>query len=203
MISRKVYKSISISWLCISSGLYTIILRVLLHLNGIQFGRGIRTYRAVPKLRISIKSGNICLGDNILFNNYNDVSWYCKTMIQVKEGASFSMGDYSGMNGVLVYCSNCIIIGKHVKIGGGTRIIDTDFHNLNWQKRQTGDTDIAKSAPIIIKDDVFVGTNCIILKGVTIGERSIVAAGSVVTKDIPSDSIAAGNPAQIIRSVQR
>lgn len=51
----------------------------------------------------------------------------------------------------------------------------------------------------MIGDDVFIGTNCIILKGVTIGARSIIAAGSVVTKSIPADCIAGGNPAKIIR----
>lgn len=55
------------------------------------------------------------------------------------------------------------------------------------------------SSPIIIEDDVFIGMNCLILKGVTIGARSIIAAGSVVTKSIPSDCIAAGNPAKVIK----
>ena len=52
---------------------------------------------------------------------------------------------------------------------------------------------------IIIGDDVLIGTNCIVLKGVRIGARSIIGAGSIVTKDIPSDCIAAGNPAKVIK----
>lgn len=61
------------------------------------------------------------------------------------------------------------------------------------------DSATANSAPIIIEDDVMIGTRCIILKGVIIGARSIIAAGSVVTKSIPADCIAAGNPAKVIK----
>lgn len=60
----------------------------------------------------------------------------------------------------------------------------------------------AASAPIVIEDDVLIGTRCIILKGVTIGARSIIAAGSVVTKSIPADCIAGGNPAKVIRRME-
>lgn len=55
---------------------------------------------------------------------------------------------------------------------------------------------------IVIEDDVMIGVNCIILKGVTIGSRSIVAAGSVVTKSFPSDCIIGGNPAKLIRKLE-
>lgn len=56
---------------------------------------------------------------------------------------------------------------------------------------------------IIIEDDVLIGTNCIVLKGVHIGARSIIGAGSIVTKDIPSDCIAAGNPAIVIKNLKQ
>lgn len=63
------------------------------------------------------------------------------------------------------------------------------------------DTGIAASAPIVIEDDVLIGTRCIILKGVTIGARSIIAAGSVVTKSIPADCIAGSNPCKVIKQL--
>ena len=62
---------------------------------------------------------------------------------------------------------------------------------------------IAFDKEIIIEDDVLIGTNCIVLKGVRIGARSIIGAGSIVTKDIPSDCIAAGNPAIIIKNLKQ
>ena len=59
-----------------------------------------------------------------------------------------------------------------------------------------------KSAPVVIEDDVWVGAHCIILKGVTIGARSIIGAGSVVTKSIPADRVAAGNPCRVIKNLK-
>ena len=59
-----------------------------------------------------------------------------------------------------------------------------------------------KSAPVVIEDDVWVGAHCIILKGVTIGARSIIGAGSVVTKSIPADCVAAGNPCKVIKNLK-
>lgn len=61
------------------------------------------------------------------------------------------------------------------------------------------DSRYARSAPIVIEDDVLIGTGCIVLKGVTIGARSVIGAGSVVTRSIPEDSIAAGNPCKVIQ----
>ena len=58
-----------------------------------------------------------------------------------------------------------------------------------------------KDSPIKIEDDVLIGANSIILKGVTIGKRTIIGAGSVVTKSIPSDCVAAGNPCRVIKSL--
>ena len=79
---------------------------------------------------------------------------------------------------------------------------DTYSHNLNYIVRRGQWTDWGVSKPIVIEDDVMIGVNCIILKGVTIGSRSIVAAGSVVTKSFPSDCIIGGNPAKLIRKLE-
>lgn len=83
----------------------------------------------------------------------------------------------------------------------GTIILDSDAHSLNFLHRRDGVVDMANriDKEIIIEDDVLIGTNCIVLKGVRIGARSIIGAGSIVTKDIPSDCIAAGNPAKVIK----
>lgn len=95
-----------------------------------------------------------------------------------------------------------ITIGKQVNIGAGTMIFDTDFHSLSWEDRADG-TDIEKkvSKPVVIHDLVFIGADCIILKGVEIGEKSIIGAGSVVSRDVPAGEIWAGNPAQFIKRI--
>ena len=83
---------------------------------------------------------------------------------------------------------------------GGTFVYTTDFHSLNKDIRKTSDDlKSRKCAPVIIENDVFIGAHCIILKGVTIGEGSIIGAGSVVTKSVPAGEIWAGNPAHFIR----
>jgi acetyltransferase-like isoleucine patch superfamily enzyme len=91
--------------------------------------------------------------------------------------------------------------------------MDSDTHPLDYLKRRRNyactrqnmsERELAElnpSAPIVIEDDVWIGARCQILKGVTIGARSVIAAGSVVTKDIPSDVVAGGVPCRVIRNL--
>lgn len=92
-----------------------------------------------------------------------------------------------------------IRIGSKVLIGPGTGIF-TAIHPIDPEVRSTG---VEKAKPITIEDQVWIGGNATILPGVTIGEGSIIGAGSVVTKDIPEMSIVAGNPAKIIRKINK
>ena len=87
-------------------------------------------------------------------------------------------------------------------------IYDTDAHPIDYMARRglkkvdlNNPRTFVQSAPVTIEDDVWIGANCIILKGVTIGARSVIGAGSVVTKSIPADCIAAGNPCRIVKSL--
>jgi acetyltransferase-like isoleucine patch superfamily enzyme len=106
--------------------------------------------------------------------------------------AILEIGDNFGMTGGTLCAAEMIRIGNNVAIGANSTVIDTDFHPLNSELRRV-DPQGAKSAPIIIEDDVFIGMNCLILKGVTLGKGSVIGAGSVVTKNIPPGVIAAGN----------
>jgi acetyltransferase-like isoleucine patch superfamily enzyme len=110
------------------------------------------------------------------------------------------IGDHVGITGSSIVCFDHISIGNNVLIGPGCSIIDTDGHSINPDERRTG---FSISSPIIIEDDVFIGTKCIILKGVRIGEGSIIAAGSVVMDSVPSFTVVAGNPAQKYRRKKR
>jgi len=91
-----------------------------------------------------------------------------------------------------------ISIGKNVLIGINCSIIDNDGHNLDIDKRNSYDI---RSESIHIDENVFLGDNVTILKGVTIGKNSVIGNGSIVTKDIPENVIAAGNPARVIRNL--
>jgi acetyltransferase-like isoleucine patch superfamily enzyme len=115
-----------------------------------------------------------------------------------RANAMLIIGDDFGMTGGSLVVDERITIGHRVWVGANTIISDTDFHPIDPDIRRLRPLD-AKTAPITIEDDVFIGMNSLILKGVTLGERSIVGAGSVVTRDVPPQALVAGNPARIIR----
>lgn len=90
-----------------------------------------------------------------------------------------------------------ITISDHVLIGVNCSITDSDGHHLEPGKRNT----VPESRPVFIAENVFLGNNVTVLKGVTIGRNSVIGSGSVVTRDIPENVIAAGNPAIVIRNL--
>lgn len=126
----------------------------------------------------------------------------CSKVI-VKQGASLTIGSYVGISNVCIHCHESVTIGDHVNIGAGTMIFDTDFHSLDWNHRKSHtDIENRKTKPVRIGELVFIGANCIILKGAEIGDKSIIGAGSVVACKIPAGEIWAGNPAKFIKKIQ-
>ncbi|MEM6526956.1 MAG: acyltransferase [Chloroflexota bacterium] len=117
-----------------------------------------------------------------------------------RPGAELTIGDHFGMTGGSVVCEEGITIGDRVVVGCNTIIADTDFHPLQPDVRREHPIDGA-TAPVTIGNDVFIGMNALILKGVTLGNGCVVGAGSVVTKDVPPGAIVGGNPARVIRYV--
>jgi len=106
-------------------------------------------------------------------------------------GASIVIGDDSFLNQrTMITCKRSVVIGAHCSIGWDVWITDTDYHRLN-----DGD-DIS---PVSIGDRVWIGAKAMILKGVTVGAGAVIAAGSVVTRDVPERALVAGNPATVIR----
>ena len=110
-----------------------------------------------------------------------------------------SVGDFTLLNGALVMAEERIEIGSHCLISWNVGIADSDFHPLEPAQRLIDAQALApfykdrpprpklRTAPVIIADNVWIGMNAIILKGVTIGENSVVAAGAVVTKSVPAE----------------
>ena len=201
-IIRLLYKSVQYGNVLLKAKVCLMRFKLSLKLNKVYYGQGLRCFNSVPALQINRNSKIVSFGNNVMFNSYTDQSWNSKCKLIVLANATLTIGDNSGMNGAMIYCSKQVVIGNHVKIGGGTRISDSNHHSLDYKIRRTSeDSKNAKSAPVIIGDDVFIGANCYIGKGVTIGDRSIVAAGSVVVKSIPSDEIWGGNPAKFIKKI--
>jgi len=88
-------------------------------------------------------------------------------------------------------------------IGANAKIFDHDFHPVATElRRLPNDSDYTATKPVVLEDDAFIGAESLILKGVTIGKGSIVAAGAVVTKSVPPGEIWGGNPARFLRKVE-
>lgn len=120
----------------------------------------------------------------------------------LRPGASIRIGGSTGLSGAVLCAANSITIGRECLIGADVVIADTDFHPTSAVNRRfNNDPADILSRAVVVEDNVFIGTRSIILKGVSIGRNSIVGAGSVVTRSIPADSIAAGNPARVIGCV--
>lgn len=180
--------------------------RMKLKFLHIQYGKNFRMFN-----NIYIQLGNnskVVVGDNFTFSSgagHNPLARNIKGEIKLENNAQLIVGDNVGISSACLWIYKSLIIGSRSKIGGDCIIIDSDAHSLNYLERRNGETDRprAKSKGIVIEEDVLIGARCIILKGVTIGARSIVGAGSVVTKDIPADCIAAGNPAKVIKIINQ
>lgn len=163
-------------------------------------------YFNFPKINgklIIFNKGKCSFGKNLSFNSTitsNLAGLYKPCTIYVLRKGVLIIGDNTGFSGVSIYCTNSIVIGNYCNIGVNVAIWDTDFHPLNYIERRVT-IESAKNLPIVIGNDVFIGANSIILKGVTIGDRSIIGAGSVVTRNIPSNEVWAGNPAKFINSI--
>lgn len=128
----------------------------------------------------------------------NPIASNLQADVYVEPGATLTIGNNLGMSSIRLWIHESAWIGNNVKIGGCVLITDTDAHPMDYMARRSSNEG-TKSAPVVIEDDVWVGAHCIILKGVTIGARSIIGAGSVVTKSIPTDCVAAGNPCKVIK----
>jgi acetyltransferase-like isoleucine patch superfamily enzyme len=150
----------------------------------------------------------IQLGENVTINARfltNTVGLANPCLLECLKDGKIKVGNNSGMSSAIISSRSSITIGDNVNIGGNVRVFDHDFHSINYIHRRRGGEDLqnVKSAPVLIEDDVFIGTNAIILKGVHIGARSIIAAGSVVSlKQIPPDTIVGGNPARVISHIK-
>ena len=161
--------------------------------------------RGIPFIRVN-KASTIKIGKHFIINNgerYNSIGRQEKCVFSIRANAELSIGDYVGISSSTIFCNKEVSIGNNVKIGGNTCIYDTDFHSLDYEQRRTKYEDVTntRSKAVRIGNDVFIGAHTTILKGVTIGDRSIVGAGSVVTKSIPSDEVWGGNPAVYIKHI--
>src|ERR1041385_6835604 len=174
----------------------------------VEFGEGFycETAQIFRKFR-SKKPGSVVIGKH--------VSCYAGCSFAIGENGHCTIGDFTLLNGALIMVEENIEIGSHCLVSWNVGIADSDFHPLEPAQRLIDAQALApyftdrparpklKTAPVKIADNVWIGMNAVILKGVTIGENSVVAAGSVVTKNVEANSVVAGNPAIVVKQFQK
>lgn len=146
--------------------------------------------------------GRMHIGSNVVINSGdypNPVGTSLTKLYTQNSSSIIHIGNNVGISSALIFADNEIRIEDNVLIGAETMIVDNDFHGLAYRE-DVGRSETKKGKKILIKEGAFIGTRCLVLKGVTIGKGAVVGAGSVVTRDIPDGEIWAGNPARFIRN---
>ncbi|GAB4555845.1 MAG: DapH/DapD/GlmU-related protein [Anaerolineae bacterium] len=177
--------------------------RLYFALAGVTWGKRWSIY-GVP-LILRHRGSHIRIGDGLTLR-----SWYASNPLGVsrrtilctwQREAQLNLGHGVGMTGAVIVAQTRVDIGDRVWIGANSTIIDTDFHPLAPELRQTAPS-AGLSRPVMIEEDVFIGMNAIILKGSHVGAGAVIGAGAVVSGDVPARMIVAGNPAQIVGEVR-
>lgn len=169
--------------------------------SGLNLKEGI-LFKGIPYI-FMYKDTRISIGKNTTINSSNweyhiNMFTKCKLFTD-KKGASISIGDNCRIHGTCIHAYTSISIGNNCLIAANTQIIDGNGHELSFDNpaNRIETTDTGK--PIVIKDNVWIATNCIILGGTTIGEGTVITANSVVKGNIPDRCLYGGNPAKLIR----
>jgi acetyltransferase-like isoleucine patch superfamily enzyme len=172
--------------------------KVLIHINSRIYSSSKVYNLSEKKELINIDENTHIKGELLIF----------KFGGEIKIGANCYIGE-----GTRIWSAENIEIGNNVLVSHNVNIIDTNSHEIDHQERSEGYISLLKnghaktqgsiiSKSILIKNYAWINFNAVILKGVTIGEGAIVAAGSVVTKDVPDFTMVAGNPAKIIKQLK-
>ncbi len=166
------------------------LLKALLHgyMQRYKFKKCVKYFRTYGRVLVSTSNGDVILGNYVKM--YDGVKF---NVLGINDGpASVKIGDYVSIGErTEIRCVKEIVIGDHTLIAWDVEIMDTDFHEIDHK---------ITYKPIYIGENVWVGCRSTILKGITIGEGSVVAAGSIVTKNVPPHCLVAGNPAKIIKT---
>lgn len=173
----------------------------------VKFGKNMKVYnrfylKKYPNTKLTI-------GDNFIINSgeaINPIYRNIRGCFCLTGNGELTIGDNVAMSSPYIRATTKVTIGNNVKLGALVSIFDTDSHHMNYLERRDENKYSSQgvlAAPVTIEDDVWVGAFTTILKGVHIGARTVIGANSVVTKDIPSDCIAAGNPCRVIRMINQ
>lgn len=181
--------------------LSTTILRIKCTFLGISCGQGTKAWGRVI---LRAPGANVEIGEGVTLVSS---SWRCSAsslahpvrLRTFSPTARIIIGAGAGLNGTSISArSHTVRIGVGAMIGPDCMIMDSDFHNL-WPVEYRNVYDDSRDADVSIGDHVWLGARVIVLKGVRVGENTVVAAGSIVAHSIPANALAAGNPARVLR----
>ena len=184
--------------------------KLVMKATNVRYGRKL-LLKGIPviynKQGAELSIGNNCVIKSSFLSNL--IGLYSRTIIVTRRrGAFIRIGNNVGMSGVTIYARKGITIGDNTAIGGNVKILDNDFHPIDWVTRNKylldpkgGDADVVPSKEIVIGKNCFIGCNSIILKGTVLGDGCVVGAGAVVCGKFEENSVIAGNPAKVIKKL--
>lgn len=167
--------------------------------RGLELGQGV-IFTGRPYLK-RFPGSRIVLGERVCLNSaLRSNPLGCGrpvSLVTTRSGAEIILGPGVGLSSTAISAAKRVEIGEGTFVGADAMIFDNDFHapigEWNW-----GEAASDNPKPVIIGRGVFIGARAIILKGVRIGDRAIVGAGAVVSREVPSAHVAVGNPAQVL-----
>lgn len=179
--------------------------KAVLKLLGVKYGKGLKL-QGTPF--IFNKRGAVMeIGEGVTVKSSflsNLVGLYSRTIIVTRTSEAYiRIGDNVGISGATIYARKGIEIGANTMIGGNVKILDNDFHPIDAADRRADIKEKIAAKPIKIGNDCFIGTNAIILKGTVLGDRCVVGAGAVVSGKFENDCVIAGNPARVIKRLNK
>lgn len=168
---------------------------------GVEMGRrcrfhGLPLIRRIPGSRIRI--GESCHFRSAVWSNFVGLDRPC-ILATLRESARIEIGNRAGLSGTVIGAASSVVIGDDVLCGANCTITDTDWHPVDPRERLSGLP--GRSDPVHIGNGVWLSMNVTVLKGVRIGEGTVVSAGSVVSGSLPAGVVAGGNPARVIREI--
>jgi len=178
--------------------------KAYLKIKGVKTGEAIILY-GFPRVNLA-NGGKIVIGDNVAMCSTckgNPLGVNHRVILSaVKPESEIIIGNDTGMSGTTICAAKSVKIGNNCLIGANVTITDYDFHPVKpVGRRYNTNADDIGCVPVIVEDNVWLGMNVVVLKGVTVGQNSVIAAGSIITKSIPPNCIAGGNPARVLKKI--
>lgn len=177
--------------------MWTALTRLRLGWWQIEVGAGLRCYGPLHLRRHP--SATVRIGAQVVFRSVkraNPLIQHGPCGLYANRGARIEIGDHCGFSGATLVAQRQITLGQRVLVGANVLICDGDHHPLAANLRASGAA--GDCAPVWIEDDVWLGVNVVVLKGVRIGAGAVVAANAVVCDDVPAGAVVAGVPARVV-----